>query len=259
MNTTIYYFTGTGNSLKVARDLAERLDNCKLASIAKIWKENTIIPDTEKVGLIFPLYWMGLPKIIYDFVEKINLDKAKYFFIVITRGGSLRGGSLHQIKKLLKTKSKSLNAAFFITMIGNYIIGYDRASEEKQKKIFEDEKTNILKISKLIRDNLNTKKKEKLYFLWSFFNKRFRKKVNNKDIGFFSDEKCNTCAECVEICPMENIYLIDAKPQWQHKCQLCLACIQLCPQEAIQYGDKTKTRSRYHHPEITLSDIKNKK
>ena len=36
MKTTLYYFTGTGNSLNIARILNEELENSNLMSIAKI-------------------------------------------------------------------------------------------------------------------------------------------------------------------------------------------------------------------------------
>ncbi|NRV63944.1 flavodoxin [Clostridium beijerinckii] len=35
MNTTIYYFSGTGNSLKVANDLSNQLTDSKIVKISK--------------------------------------------------------------------------------------------------------------------------------------------------------------------------------------------------------------------------------
>ncbi len=43
MKTIIYYFTGTGNSLAVARDIAEELhDTVEIVPIAKLIKEESI-------------------------------------------------------------------------------------------------------------------------------------------------------------------------------------------------------------------------
>ena len=53
-----------------------------------------------------------------------------------------------------------------------------------------------------------------------------------------------------------NIEKVDGKPVWKHHCELCCACIHLCPVEAIQYGHKTKTRGRYHHPDLKIADMK---
>ena len=57
MSTTIYYFTGTGNSLKIARDIAEKLD-AELVPMAKIWQQESIASNTEKVGFVHPLYYL---------------------------------------------------------------------------------------------------------------------------------------------------------------------------------------------------------
>lgn len=40
MKTTIFYFTGTGNSLKVAQELAIKLGDSNIASITSFLKRN---------------------------------------------------------------------------------------------------------------------------------------------------------------------------------------------------------------------------
>ena len=74
MKTTIYYFSGTGNSLKVAKDLAGKLKDTELIPIAKIWKEESILPHSNRIGFIFPLYFYGCPSIVLDFLKKIELS-----------------------------------------------------------------------------------------------------------------------------------------------------------------------------------------
>lgn len=118
MESTIYFFTGTGNSLKVAKDLAEHLGHCELIPIAKIWQRENLASTAQKVGFAFPLYYSGMPKIVYDFIEKIDLTNAEYFFAIVTSAGDVTELPLQQVNMLLKAKSraKSLNAGFFVTM-----------------------------------------------------------------------------------------------------------------------------------------------
>ncbi len=87
----------------------------------------------------------------------------------------------------------------------------------------------------------------------------FLKEVNTMDEKYYSDEKCNGCGICQKICPVDNIKLVNEKPEWQHKCQFCLACLHYCPQEAIQYGKNTLGRERYNHPNITVKELINQK
>ncbi|MFX0072117.1 MAG: EFR1 family ferrodoxin, partial [Candidatus Hermodarchaeota archaeon] len=74
MKTEIYYFSGTGNSLYVAKKMAEKLGDCELIPISKIWQQDDLASNTERIGFIFPLYFWGLPAIIYDFVNKLNVS-----------------------------------------------------------------------------------------------------------------------------------------------------------------------------------------
>lgn len=54
------------------------------------------------------------------------------------------------------------------------------------------------------------------------------------------------CGECVKVCPLNNIQLIDGKPAWGKNCTHCMACINYCPTAAIEYGKQTKDKPRYH-------------
>jgi hypothetical protein len=76
IETTIYYSTGTGNSLKAAKDLYEKLTSCDLVPIAKVWEMEDLLSTSEKVGFFFPLYYSGLPKIVLDFLKELDVNKS---------------------------------------------------------------------------------------------------------------------------------------------------------------------------------------
>lgn len=258
MKTTIYYFSGTGNSLKVTKDLAERLEDTELIPIARIWDEEKLESKSEKIGFIFPLYYSGLPKLVYDFIDKLNTSKTKYFFTVVTSTGDINEQPLQQLDKLLKKKSKKLNAGFYVNMPNNYIIGFDIHSKERQKEFFENSTKEIKIISEIVtnqEDNLTQEILGKDVDRSAKINKNFRDSVNESDKAFHINESCNSCGICEKICPVNNIILKNRIPEWQHKCQQCLACINFCPEKAIQFGNQTQNTQRYHHPEISIKDI----
>jgi ferredoxin len=262
MKTTIYFFTGTGNSLKIARSISEKIDDCEIVPIAKIWKLKNLTATSETVGFIFPLYASGLPKIVYDFVNKIDLSKSNYIFTVITSGGGSTKLPLQQLERILNKKAKKLNAGFLIVMPNNYIIGYNTTSENRQKELFEKAFEQAGAISEMVKNkefNLDLNILEKNLNRDEKFNIKFREIVNESDKSFYIDNNCNSCSICEEICPVNNIILIEGKPQWQHKCQQCIACINYCPEKSIQFGTHTLKTQRYHHPEITLQDIGNQR
>jgi len=259
MKTTIYWFSGTGNSLKIAKDLAEKLEDTELIPIAKIWQQESIVCNTETIAVIFPLYFWGLPDIVYNFLNKLNVDKTNYIFAIITCGHAGSGSALHSIDKLLKKKNKNLNSGFFIEMPDNYLPVYDIIPKEKQKEIFESAEKKVDEIASIIKRDESKVEKESLSSVGKVVNKKFRNKVAESDRKFNVDEKCNSCGVCEKVCSVNNIILVDGKPRWQHKCQRCLACIHFCPQKAIQWKQKTSNKGRYHNPDVTLKEIMQQK
>ncbi|MBD3254328.1 MAG: 4Fe-4S ferredoxin [Candidatus Lokiarchaeota archaeon] len=256
MTTTLYYFTGTGNSLKIAKDLRDELEDCELKSIIKVMENDKIIETSDKIGFVFPLHYYGLPKVVYDFAEEIILDESEYLFAVVTKAGEWKGVPLILLEKILRAKSKSLDAGFFVNMPNNYILDMDSHSEKEQKELFEKATRQVKDTAKAIKENmknidLDLTKKNRLEKV----NLTFHKGVHDSDKSFYVEETCNSCDICKKVCPVDNIVIVDGKPQWQHKCLQCLACLNYCPENAIQFGNKTLGRARYHHPEITIKDL----
>ncbi len=149
-------------------------------------------------------------------------------------------------------------------MPSNYIIlkGYGPPSEKRKKEYFEKASKQVESISEIInnkKENLNQNIFEKDVSRSERLNKTFREEVYESDNSFYIDENCTSCRICEEVCPVNNIILVDGTPKWQHKCQQCLACINFCPEESIQFGSQTLKAQRYSHPEITVQDIINLK
>lgn len=253
--TIIFYFSGTGNSLKVAKDLSKLIPNSELVPI------KTAINDldkfkAEKIGFIFPVYSWGPPKIVSKFVSMLNNDA--YYFAITTCGGSACG-TLTIIDNIIKNNKQKLSSGFIVQMPGNYIPMYGAKSEETQKKLFSKQTDRMNYISNII-NNKEIKKIEKgglisnillTGIVYPFFIKGTKHAYKN----FWITDKCNGCGICVKICPVDNIKLKNKKPVWDINCEQCLSCIQWCPKEAIQYKKGTITRKRYHHPKIDISEI----
>jgi len=255
MKTTIYYFSGTGNSLKVAKDISDGLKDTEIIQICSnnIGFNNTTL---KKIGFIFPVYVCGMPLLVKEFIEKVEIPRDAYVYTVVTFGASA-GASISQLERLLINKGIKLSAAFKMKMPGNYQVMYSPISEKKQKQCFENEKENITKIVKSInsseivkcngaRDKLIKSVGAMMYGSFAPY---------KKDENFWTDGKCNGCGICVKVCPANNIIMNDNKPQWQHKCEQCVACMQWCPQKSIQYKKRTIKRGRYHHPDVVVTEL----
>lgn len=254
METTIYYFTGTGNSLATAKSVSSGLGNCKLKSIAKDVKEKEYKASSPKVGFIFPLYYVGIPKIVQEFIQQIGLDETKYIFIVVTRGWPLVGGAINQMKHLLMKKGKKLNAGMYIHLPMNDVTILTVATPKVQRNLLAKAPRRITKITRIIQSSKKHFDIEPFGFLWPHRNLPFIQRVNTDDQNFSADCNCNGCGICAKICPVQNIIMTGNKPKWSGKCEQCLACYHFCSQKAITFN-KRGNGGQYHHPDIKLSDL----
>jgi len=137
----------------VARDLAKELGNTRVISIAKAIQETEIDISDECIGFIFPLYYQVMPLIVQDFIEKLQLDKSKYVFSIVT-SGSFVGHALDQISNQLAKKGTKLDAGYQLLLPYNFIInpfGLKVPNDSKQEKLFQEEKQKVKEIAKNIK------------------------------------------------------------------------------------------------------------
>ena len=256
MSNIIFYFTGTGNSLSVARGIAEKIGDTKVVSIPEAMKESEMDLSYERIGFVFPVYYSGIPSIVKQFITKLNFDTSKYVFGVVTYGGT-QGTTLRQLNSCIGKQGGTLSAGFSVGMPGNYIVKYGAFPKIIQRMLFRREKKKVDRIAIALREK-NTSFKSKGDLATGLFAESMEKIITalDKSAGnFHVNGKCTTCASCERICPVENIKMKNGQPSWGNACEQCMACIQWCPAQAIEYGDKTAKRKRYQHPEVSVSDL----
>ncbi|HYH02863.1 MAG TPA: EFR1 family ferrodoxin [Bacillota bacterium] len=254
MSAIIYYFSATGNSLSVAKKLQQRLPDCQLVPVASLSDQTTIQPEQENVGFVFPLYYLGLPMIIRNFVTKLQLKDSTYLFAVITRGNKLAGGALHQLDRLLRLNGQKLQAGFYITLPDNYTPVLNLPNIKEQETQFQKSETKVTQIAEQILARKSLIEGALFSCFHPVMNPGWVKRVKTTDRDFKATTSCNGCGVCVQICPVDNIQLNANQPLWQHHCEECLACLHACPQKAINKGGSSK-KPQYRHPDVTLKEI----
>lgn len=243
----IFYFTGTGNSLAVAKKLQDKEET--LINMAVALNEQSYdykVEKGEKVGFVFPVYFYSLPTVVLDFIDKLKLENAKYVYSVITCGGGISQAGAFLKKKLAK-KSLNLDYVAELLMPDNYILLYANKACGWEARLAEADK----KI-KAIADDIASKKcasignNTVISDIMAAIYRRARKTSK-----FCAEESCTGCGMCEKNCPENVIELVNGKPVWKkEKCAQCLACINRCPARAIQYGKRTKNQGRYVHPDL---------
>ena len=257
-NDTILYFSGTGNSLQVAKDMSNELGKVELCRLTSLLNKDEIKVKSRILGIVFPVYYARLPLIVEELVRKLELSKDTYVFAVATYGGA-PADVLGKLNNILQNEGRILNSGFLLHMPGNNIFAYNPSSLKKQNKIFESEKRKVKKISDIIRDRKDYKCESSKLVIDIIIDRVFikatdkiMKNFHRRDEKFWINDNCSKCRLCEKICPVNNIEFNSDRPLWKHNCEQCAACIQYCPKEAIQWGKKTIKRKRYRNPNVNI-------
>ncbi|MCK8061471.1 MULTISPECIES: EFR1 family ferrodoxin [unclassified Fusibacter] len=260
----IAYFSGTGNSLYVAKQLAHHLsDELKSIAVESMDSKNErtyLIGSSEKLGIVFPIYSWGAPEIVLKWLETAvcEWESKPYVYVVITCGEDI-GDGMRAVEKILSKKKLAVDVAYTIVMPNNYMIMGDVYDEKTEKRLLASSELEIAELAKLLESStrgVRHLRKGKLAFLRTAAVNPLFNRFARTTTSFRVSEDCTSCGICSEICPTKTISMVEGKPKWHGDCAQCLGCINYCPVKAIDFGDKTKKKGRYAHPKITVDEMK---
>ena len=265
MTTEIYYFSGTGNSFAVARDVAAKT-NGKLTPITSALVKESIDTQAEVIGFVFPIYDFRPPLIVEKFIGRIKNIGSKYIFAVCTYGIT-PSKSMKIFETMIKSCGGELAAGFAVGMPHNGI-GSNSFSQIQHERMFKNWKIKCEAVSEYIIARAKGKLETSNLFVDFILTGSFVKMLPTllkllkqgitkgwKSIVLNSNGKCNGCGICNRICPADNIEIVDNKPRWSDHCAGCFACLHWCPEEAISLSGLDTIIGRYHHPEVKISDM----
>ncbi len=252
MSGIIYYFSATGNSLQAAKVIAQKID----AEVVKITTKTSILCDKDVIGFVYPTFYWGLPALVARFTKKLKIEGNPYIFAVTTCGLS-SGGALGQLNDILNKKGQQLSFGKTIRTVANNITKY-RIKQKSISKLVQSENKKANEIAEAVakkqKNNI-----PKVGIISKAFYQLYLKEYPNSDKGFLVTSDCISCGTCQQVCPSGNIILKNGKPVFQHHCENCLACLHWCPKNAIEWKKTTIKKQRYHHPQISCSELKTNK
>lgn len=246
--SVIFWFSGTGNSFFAAKRAAAELGDIPLVSMAAGSPGEAVGGSGEKVGFVFPSYYGNLPRIVRSFVETLKVKPETYLFAIVTMGG-VGQGSIAALRSAFRGKNLQLDYGRGILMPANYVLAYNPADPNKCAAKLHKADERLRRACAEIAAGTRSVR------AFKFTAKKLYKNIPSLDAKFSTEDSCTACGLCAQICPVGNIRTLDGKPSWAHHCEHCAACISWCPVQAIQYGSRTKTRRRYHNPEVYVNDL----
>jgi ferredoxin len=260
--TEVYYFTGTGNSLAVARDMAEKL-KARLTPVTLDISQEGLLTQADTVGFVFPVYDFKPPPVVEEVIRQSQNLSSRYLFAACTYGIA-PSQSLRHLEKVIVSRGGQLAAGFAVGMPHNGI-GCSAVSEGEHKRLFKNWKGRSREICEYIEAKEKGRIESSSLFsglsgnlkmaptLFRFLGRVLLKGINS--LALTASNDCNGCGICARICPMHNIEIVSDKPTWADRCASCFACLHWCPKGAVSLGGFDADIRPYHHPDVKISDL----
>lgn len=245
----VFYFTGTGNCLYVARKFAENP-----LSIPQIIRQDKLEFEADEIGIVYPIYGHLAPQIVQEFIRKARL-KAPYLFSILTYGN--RKCSATELWNNLATENGTrFDYITTLKMVDNFLPSFDMNEQVKIDKQEDKQIAEIMQDIQARKHWIQPVSKEERQQHAEFMQRAGHTLSPSAEKLLVIKENCIGCGICVKVCPRRNYTLTGEGVQCKGACEYCLSCVQNCPQKAItlRAGEKNPD-ARYRHPDISLNDI----
>lgn len=248
----IFYFTATGNSLYVARELAG--ESGQLLSIPQIIKGEQLDFEADEIGFVFPDYAASAPLMVREFVSKAHF-KAQYIFSVITFG-NFAANVADWWDDFCKEKGLQNHYINTLLMVDNYLPVFDMNEQMKIDKKISENLTQIVNDIASHREYVSHVDADDRMKEWLKRLQESHFPMEAERLLRLNTETCIACGTCAAVCPHGNFRMTDTYAEFSGSCEYCLACVHACPQKALTLERERNPQARFRNENVSLRDIK---
>lgn len=246
----VFYFTGTGNSLYVAKQIEK-----EPVSIPRVIHEGNLEYFADSIGIVSPVYGHEVPPMVRDFMQKATFH-TDYFYMILTYGNR-HGGAAELAEKLCDECGIKVSYINVIMMADNWLPSFDMEEQKKIDKKVDENLSVILEDLKARKAMISSVTDADRTAHRQFLDRMSQMPADAWQHLLKVTEKCTGCGICEKVCPTASIQVVDGKAvHIPGNCQTCLACAHACPQKAIRLTIPEKNpNARYRNEHITLQEI----
>lgn len=247
----IFYFSGTGNSKRIALWFSEFATDkgiaCDIIDISDVNSDSLRkIKPNSLIVIISPVHGFNFPKITLDFIRAFPKGRNR-IVLMNTRGSvkigkwitpGLTGIAFMLSSLILGSKGYRIIGQIPFDMPSNWISIHPAIREKMANFIFDK---NYLQVRKhferlysgkkdfasrkdTIQDILISPVSFAYYLIGRFFLAK----------SYYASYKCTNCNLCMKQCPVKAIKKVNERPYWTFKCESCMRCMNNCPVDAIE-------------------------
>jgi len=253
----LYFMSGTGNTYRVARWMADAASAGGLAVELHQVGFGTEALDRASgparlTGVLMPTHAFTAPWPIIKLAFRLPRGKGTHAFVVATRAGTkfgrvnlpgLEGTACYLTALILALKGYNVRGVQALDMPSNWIAAHSGLKPANVTDIVAKAKVRADGFIRRILDG-RTRWGEFVFLALGVL-------LIPVTLGYlvygrfglgklwFADNRCNSCGLCAKSCPFNAIRMLGRKeprPYWTLRCESCMRCMAFCPEKAIQAG-----------------------
>ena len=244
----ILYYSASGNSEYIAKLLAEQLEDECLDLTERIKKHDYAKVISQKPFIVCsPVYICDMPCFLREYIKRLPFRGCREIYYVFTDAG-YAGSAGDSAEKLTKRKDMFFKGWAEVKMPSNHVVSkkHEPKTPEECIRLIKEATAEAGRIGEKISQGCTLKSRHVLMVEKAVALPFAMMRSKQSTKGFHATDKCLACGKCTKVCPMNNIRIENGKPVWESPCAHCMACILNCPRDAVEYGEITQGRNKYH-------------
>jgi Pyruvate/2-oxoacid:ferredoxin oxidoreductase delta subunit len=254
--TTLYFYTGTGNSYRVTAWMADAArDAGATVTVRPIESarpsEEIGMGETALLGLVMPTHGFTAPWTVLRFALHLPRRSHTHAIVVATRAGSrmgpvytpgFEGTATLLIALILALKGYRIRGVTGIDMPTNWIAVHPSLRPDTIAGIVARARHKVAAFTGIILSGKRHFASWIVFLLgllilpvslgYLLIGRFFLAKL------FFASDRCNGCGLCAEYCPNHAIKMrgsgSGSRPYWTLHCESCMRCMAYCPSQAVE-------------------------
>lgn len=249
----VYFFTGTGNSYRVATWMvdAARLQGLSARAVAidAANPAEEIGGSEQLIGLVCPTHAFSAPWTMIHFALKLPRARGSAAFSAMTRGGvkfgrvyipGLEGSGAYLLSLILALKGYRVVGATGVDMPVNWTALVPGLSHPNAAAIIDQARSTM---ESFLQTMLSGGRAFRgfvslglgilllpITFAYLVMGRFFLAKL------FYASPNCDGCGLCARSCPVQAIRMKGSQPRpyWTFLCESCARCMNYCPKNAVE-------------------------